>query len=246
MQPKILYQDDDILAINKSAGLLVHGDGKKKEKTKNKTLVNWLEKKFPSIKNVGEKGFVIDGENVDRSGIVHRLDKDTSGVMLVAKTQKGFDCLKEQFKNREIKKTYHLFVYGTPKDSRGIIDKPIGRSGSDFRARSAENRAKGETREAITQYVVKSSSKISGETYSFVHAMPKTGRTHQIRVHFKLIRHPLVGDKMYSKMLVNKLGFDRTALHSAKVQFTNCEGKEIQIEAPYPEDFANALKRFSK
>ena len=234
IQPKILYEDDDILAVDKPAGLLTHSDGK----TKVKTLSDWLVKKYPEAKTVGEMLTMSDGEETDRSGIVHRLDKDTSGVILLAKTQQGFECLKEQFQNHTVKKTYHTFVVGTPRESRGIIDRAIGKKASDFRARSASRSAKGETRDAITQYMVKQS--VDG--VSFVQAMPKTGRTHQIRVHMKVIGHPVVGDPMYGKA-ANTLGFERTALHSYTVQFENVAGETVKVEAPYPADFKAAMKK---
>jgi 23S rRNA pseudouridine1911/1915/1917 synthase len=240
-QPKILYEDADILAVNKPAGLLTHSDGIGKIKT----LSGWLVKKFPEAKTVGELLTMSDGEETDRSGIVHRLDKETSGVILLAKTQKGFECLKEQFLNREIKKVYHAFVVGTPRHMRGIINSPIGKSATDFRARSAQRSARGKTVEAETQYMVRKSNKINGENYSFVQAMPKTGRTHQIRVHMKVIGHPIAGDEMYGKVK-NPLGFKRTALHSFSVEFKNVSGEKIHIEAPYPEDFEKAMDKFAK
>ena len=239
--PTILYEDADILAVNKPAGLLTHSDGR----TKVKTLSEWLVKKFPEAKAVGELLTMSDGEETDRSGIVHRLDKETSGVILLAKTQEGFICLKEQFQNHQIKKTYHAFIVGVPRIERGIMDHPIGKSGTDFRARSASFGAKGETREAITQYMVKKTAKMKDGSYSFVFAMPKTGRTHQIRAHFKALGHPIVGDTLYGKA-GNTLGFSRTALHSFAVEFQNCAGDKIRVEAPYPKDFETALEQLSK
>lgn len=133
------YEDEDIAAINKPSGLMVHGDGKSDEPT----VADWVVRKFPGILGVGEPMEVGEEEFIDRPGIVHRLDKDTSGVMLIAKTKRGFEVLKGQFQNREIKKIYHAFVYGTPKHSRGMIDKPIGRSQHDARLWSAERGARG-------------------------------------------------------------------------------------------------------
>jgi 23S rRNA pseudouridine1911/1915/1917 synthase len=241
VQPKILYEDTDIVVVNKPAGLLTHSDGK----TKVKTLSGWLVKKFPQAQTVGELLTMSDGEETGRSGIVHRLDKDTSGVILLAKTQQGFDCLKEQFQNHQIKKAYHAFIVGEPRVSRGIMDHPIGKSGTDFRARSASFGAKGDTREAVTQYMVKKTVKTKDGSYSFVLAMPKTGRTHQIRAHFKALGHPLIGDSLYGKAK-NSLGFDRTALHAFSIEFENCAGEKIHVEAPYPTDFQIALDNLSK
>lgn len=234
MEPTILYEDEDIAAINKPSGLMVHGDGKSDEPT----VADWVVKKFPNIKGVGEPMEVGGEEFIDRPGIVHRLDKDTSGVMLIAKTEQGFQVLKSQFQNREIKKIYHAFVYGTPKHSRGMIDKQIGRSQHDVRLWSAERGARGNKRDALTRYVVKE----SGQGFAFIQAMPETGRTHQIRVHFKAVHHPLVGDSLYAPTMPQALGFTRTALHARAIEFTNVEGKVVRIEAPYPADFEEALK----
>jgi len=239
MEPTILYEDEDIVAINKPSGLLVHGDGLPAQpgKLDEPTVADWVVKKFPDIHGVGEPMELSEDEFIDRPGIVHRLDKDTSGVMLIAKTDEGFNTLKAQFQNREVKKIYHAFVHGKPKHERGLIDKPIGRSQNNIRQWSAEGTARGMKREAVTRYVVKE----SGHGVSFLQIMPETGRTHQIRVHFKAIRHPLVSDSLYAPTLPQKLGFTRTALHARSIEFTNCEGKTVRVEAPYPEDFEKAF-----
>jgi len=234
MEPTILYEDKDVLAINKPTGLVVHGDGR----TKELTLSDWILKKYPKIKNVGETGRDSKGEEIERSGIVHRLDRETSGVMLVAKTQKAFESLKKQFQEHKIKKIYHAFVFGEIKSDKGTIDRPIGRSSKDFRLRSAQRGAKGETRFAVTDYKVLK----RGGGYSFVEVSPKTGRTHQIRVHFKAISYPLVADSLYAPKRENSLGFTRVALHSYQISFTDLKGKSQTVEAPYPEDFQEALK----
>ena len=241
MEPIILYEDEDILAINKPAGLVVHGDGRSTSlttsKTKERTLVDWLLQKYPGIINVGEPGRTASGETILRSGIVHRLDRETSGVMLVAKTEKAFQNLKEQFQKHEIEKIYHAFVFGELKKRQGTIDRPIGRSSKDFRMRSAQRGARGEMREAITEYKVISANK----NYSFVEVSPKTGRTHQIRVHFKAINYPLVSDSLYAPNCENSLGFKRLALHSYQITFADIKGVSHTVTAPYPEDFDKAL-----
>lgn len=233
MEPTILYEDQDVLAINKPAGLVVHSDGK----TKESNLVEWLLSKYPDIKNVGESWTSQSGEDILRSGIVHRLDRDTSGVMLIAKTEESFKNLKDQFQNHLIKKIYHAFVLGEMKTEKGVIDRPIGRSSKDFRMWSAQRGARGELREAVTEYKVLNRR----DGYTFVEVSPKTGRTHQIRVHFKAISHPLVGDPLYAPTKENKLGFKRTALHSYQVTFSGLDGETHTVVAPYPEDFSSAM-----
>lgn len=238
MSPVILYENEDVVAVNKPAGLIVHGDGK----TVEPTLVDWILKKYPEIKEVGEHGRAANGETIIRSGIVHRLDRDTSGVILVAKTQKSFENLKKQFQNHEIKKIYHAFVVGQMKNLEGTIDRPIGRSNKDFRMWSAQRGARGEMREAVTNYKVITKT----PEYSFVEIYPKTGRTHQIRVHFKAISYPLVCDSLYSPKHKNTLGFERLALHSYEVTFTDLDGEIHTVTAPYPNDFEQAIKSLQK
>lgn len=234
---EVLYEDDDVLAINKPAGLVVHSDGKRDELV----LTNWIEKNYPLIKGVGEPTTLSNSKVIERSGIVHRIDRETSGVMLIAKNQSAFLRLKTQFQNREIGKIYHAFVYGEMKDDDGVVDRPIGRSRKDFRQWSAQRGARGEMREAITHYKVMA----RGGGFSFVEVLPKTGRTHQIRVHFKAINHPIVSDSLYAPKKDKALGFERLALHAFSVEFNLSDGKKIKITAPYPDDFKKALSLIS-
>jgi 23S rRNA pseudouridine1911/1915/1917 synthase len=233
---EILYEDKDILAINKPAGLVVHADGR----TIEPTVADWVLENYPKTKDVGEPITLTDGRILIRPGIVHRLDRDTSGVLLIAKTQKGFDFLKAQFQNREAKKAYHMFVYGRVKNDSGTIDRPIGRSKNDFRMWTAQRGSRGEMRDAVTEYDVLG----RGEGVSFLEARPLTGRTHQIRVHFKAINYAVVSDPLYAPKMPSMLGFTRTALHARSIRFTLLNGKVMKIEAPYPEDFEKAIKTF--
>ncbi len=236
----ILYEDKDIVAVNKPTGIVVHPDGK----SKGPFLTDWIIKNYPKTKNVGEKIETKEYGIIERPGIVHRLDRDTSGVILIAKTKKGHACLKEQFQDRTLIKKYLAFVYGEIKDQYGIINRPIGRSPKDFRRWSATRGARGEMRDAETWYNVFSYR--SG--FSFVEVEPKTGRTHQIRVHFKAINHPIVSDGLYaSERFVDSqpednLGFKRNALHAYSIDFTNTLGKRVLVKAPIPKDFIKALK----
>lgn len=230
---EILYRDKDLLVFNKPAGLITHPDGR----TDEPSLSEWLAKKFPETIGVGEP-FERDGIVIQKPGIVHRLDRETSGAIVVARNQKSFLNLKEQFQNREVRKFYHTFVWGELKNDEGKIDRPIGRNAKDARLWSAQRGAKGAMREALTLYRVL----WRGRGISFVETEPKTGRTHQIRVHFKAINYPVICDKLYSPNRGCVLGFGRTALHSRKIEFKNLAGEIVSVEAPYPADFKKAMK----
>lgn len=239
---KIIYEDKDLLVLNKPRGLMVHGDGRSKEKT----LSDFLVEKYPGIKNVGEPWTSPQGEVIYRPGVVHRLDKDTTGVLIVAKNQETFEFLKKQFQEREIKKTYRAIVFGNIKENDGVIDRPIGRSSKDFRMWSAMRGARGEMRDAVTEFkVLKRFEAINGEgekeTFTYLEAYPKTGRTHQIRVHMKAISHPIVCDNLYAGKRKCALGLSNIALHSYSIEFEMPNRKKTLFEALLPEDFEQAL-----
>ena len=229
---KIIYENEEVLVVNKPAGLVVHSDGK----TNEPTLVDFILENYPNIKDVGEPA-VYDGKEIARPGIVHRIDRETSGVIVIAKTQESFLNLKKQFQDREITKTYNAFLYGVLKDKSGTINLSVGRSKSDFRQWSAQRGARGELREAVTHYKVLEENK----DFTYVEVNPKTGRTHQIRVHFKAIDHPVVCDKLYAPKRACELGFERLALHASTLSFRLQNDEIITVEADLPEDFKQAL-----
>lgn len=233
----IIYEDESVLAVNKPAGLMVHGDGR----TRTATLTDWLLEKYPSIAEVGEPWTDSVGNIIQRPGIVHRIDKETSGVLIIAKNQRTFEYLKQQFKNREVEKVYNAFVYGVLDEKSTTIDMPIGRSKKDFRLWSTGKQARGTLRPAVTAYEVLAQSQAA----SFTEVRPKTGRTHQIRVHFKSIGHPVVCDKRYAPKRDCILGFTRLALHARSVTFSLPNGTTITVEAPLPDDFKHAQKLLS-
>lgn len=239
MEPQIIKEEKDYLAINKPAGLVVHSDGR----TEEKTLCDFLIQKYPEIKGVGEPLELSDGTKIERPGIVHRLDRETSGVMLVARTEEGFSFLKDLFKNREVSKTYHAFVYGNIKEDSLLIDEPIGRSKKDFRQWMSGDKARGNLRPAVTEVEVLKRS--DNRDVTFLEARPRTGRTHQIRVHLKFRNNPIVSDGLYAPNREDLLGFERLALHSYKISFKNKDGQIVEYVADYPDDFEKALKDFS-
>src|SRR3989344_8197646 len=256
MKLSIIYQDNDIVVVNKPAGISVH----KGVAEKGKTLADWLVEKFPEIKMVGDLPADRQVSNL-RPGIVHRLDKDTSGVLVAARNQKSFEFLKNQFQKREVVKKYLALVEGELKNnlptgqaSNGVIALPIGRSASDFRKKLASDSAKGELREAVTEYKVlehlpnvgHSVSNI-GRSYTLVEAYPKTGRTHQIRVHFKAIGHPVVCDSLYGgKRMTCPFGLARHFLHANFLEFVSPFGARLKLGADLPEDLAEVLTRLRK
>lgn len=247
MSPEIIYEDENVLVLNKPSGLVVHDDGKERE-DKEETLCDWVMKEFPEIENVGEP-MDIKGEIIKRPGIVHRLDKETSGVIILAKNQDSFNFLKNQFQERLAKKVYCAVVWGNIKNDSGVVDAPIGRNGKDFRQWSATRGARGLLREAVTEYKVISRFEEDGEKFVFLEVRPKTGRTHQIRVHMKYLNNPIVGDKLYAENRPYVLGFERVALHARSLTIEIPEkslsaGAEVKtFDAPYPEDFLGFITR---
>lgn len=259
MKVKILYEDKNMLVLDKPAGVAVHADART---TKEKTIADFIIENYPTIENVGEPMTVEHGGkkvDIKRPGIVHRLDRETSGVLLVAKNQKTFEILKEQFQNHTIKKIYRAFVYGfvtDPKASlatgkRGIINVPLGRSPKDIRMWTAGRGARPPLRDATTEYIVLDrfmdipNPKVKADhQFSYVEVYPKTGRTHQIRVHMRYINHPVVSDPLYRGAKDLELGMKRLALHALSVTFRLPNGEQKTVEAPLPADFKKAVKTY--
>lgn len=236
----ILFENNDLLIINKPAGLRTHGDGKSEVPT----VVDWVIEKYPDLAGIGEPA-TYDGKVIDRPGIVHRLDEETSGVLVIAKSQDAYLYLKEQFKNRLIQKEYHAFVWGHFKELEGIVDIPIGRNKNDFRRWHAGRGIRGEAKEAQTKWQVnKRFEDEKGEQFSFMHLFPKTGRTHQLRVHMKYLQRPIVSDGLYGPTKPQALGFARVALHAYKLSLSGLDGTKIEVEAPYPADFEEAIAKY--
>lgn len=232
----ILYEDDDMVAINKPWGVMTHPDGHSTEST----VSDWFKDAYPDSKDVGEMQRLVSGEEIARPGVVHRLDRDTSGVLVLAKTDAAHTHLKNAFHEREIEKTYLAFVYGVPKEREGTIDFSIGRSRKDFRLRSAQPKAKGQLREAITHYEVLSEI----GTHALLALRPKTGRTHQLRVHLKAIHRPIVCDPLYAPNQGCDLGFKRLGLHAFRLSVLLLSGEQQVITAPLPEDLRPGLSFF--
>lgn len=257
MEIPVIFENERYVIVDKPAGLVVHSDGK----TAEPALTDWIAEKYPQTLEVGEPLTLSSGEVIKRPGIVHRIDRETSGALVIAKNAEAFAHLKELFKTKRVEKTYHAFVYGTVKKDEDTINRPIGRSRKDFRMWSAQRFARGELREAITDYKVLARGGGEGKegaaaaaapqpnapatTFTFIEVKPRTGRTHQIRVHFKAINHPVVADKLYAPKHKALLGFKRLALHARSIQFVDLDGKTIVAEASYPADFSHAVASLS-
>lgn len=239
MELRILFENDDLVAIDKPAGAMTHPDGVGTEET----VSDWFASRYPKSVNVGETQRLKDGTEIMRPGVVHRLDRDTSGVLVLAKTADAHAFLKNAFQEREAHKFYLAFVYGVMKEPEGFIDFAIGRSRKDFRLRSAQPKAKGRMREAITRYRVLGTNDETG-THSLLEVMPETGRTHQIRVHLKAVHHPIVCDSLYAPKGACDLGFSRLGLHAAKLDLPTPAGERLIIEAPLPPELAAAARKF--
>lgn len=245
LSPQVIYEDGDLLVLNKPAGLITHP---KNISDTQDSVTGWLIEKYPEIKNVGEP-FVASGKEVPRAGVVHRLDKDTSGLLLVAKNNEAFFYLKKLFQDKKVKKHYLSLVNDRPKKSKGVISSPLGRIGLKRTTKIIGNKLI-DKKEAETEYKVLKTYSLPARPagglanrYSLLEVVPKTGRTHQIRVHLNSIGTPVAGDPVYGfKRAVPPPGLDRLFLHAYKLEFTSPSGKQLVIESDLPQDLQNILK----
>jgi 23S rRNA pseudouridine1911/1915/1917 synthase len=245
MNIDILFENEHLVAVNKPAGLMVHNTGH----TEEPTVVDWFLAKCPEAKGVGEMQLSQKGVPLERSGVVHRLDKETSGILLLAKNQEAFLHLKKQFHDRLVKKEYRAFVYGAVRERWGTVDRSIGRSTKDFRLRSAQHGARGMLRPSVTLWECIGVGRYEQEYFSYMKLMPKTGRTHQLRVHLQAIGRPIVQDLLYAKaerVKSNNLGFDRLALHAHILELTMQDGEQQRFIAPLPQLFEEAAERIAQ
>jgi 23S rRNA pseudouridine1911/1915/1917 synthase len=244
MDPEILYEDADVIVINKPAGLIMHSDGR----TLEPSVAEWMLAKYPASAEVGEPWTSPQGAVIARPGIVHRLDRGTSGVVILAKTQEAYSYLKGQFQGRTAEKAYRTLVYGNPPAEQGVIEAEIVRIRSTPPrwgvAREGEERTH---RAAITAWKVlaRGSDSESGEKVAYLEAKPKTGRTHQIRVHLKHLGYPVICDPLYAKGRPCLFGFARPALHAFALSIELLSGERRTFEAPLPVDFETALSQIS-
>lgn len=218
----ILYEDDSLLVVDKPPGLVVHpGSGRT-----GGTLAAGLLFRFPELDGVGQ---------ADRWGLVHRLDKETSGVLVVARTPESYAALTEMIRRHEVKRVYRALVYGVFTAPTGSIEAPIGRDPTRPTRRAVVPDGKA----ATTHYEVQ--AEYPGDDVTLLSVMLETGRTHQIRVHMAAIDHPVVGDKTYGQRK-GKVGSPRVFLHASNLEFVHpVTGIEISVESPLPDDLHAVL-----
>lgn len=241
MELKIIYQDENILVVDKPPSIIVFPEKPLGEKT----LIDFLLKEFPYLKKVGKP---------PRYGIVHRLDKETSGILLVAKNNGSLSFLQGQFRDREVVKKYVALVNGKLKKIKGEIETLIGRSPKNRMKQKVyfplSPEAKGKRR-AVTKYRILNYfyqiSRKGKNHYTLVEAMPKTGRKHQIRTHLNYLGYPLAGDKLYSfknQILPEKL--KRHFLHANFLRIKLIGGKEKEFSSQLPKDLKDVLDKLDE
>lgn len=225
---KIIFEDSDLLVIDKPTGLTVN----RSETTKGDTLQDWIDSKF-NLKSSDE-------EFNSRSGIVHRIDKETSGILIIARSPRAFENLQKQFKERVVNKTYVALAHGK-LTGEGEINIPVGRlpwNRTRFGVLAGG-------REALTKYKVLSNFKIGKDEVSLVEAYPKTGRTHQIRVHLKYLNHPIFADELYAGRKTARSDrkiLPRLFLHAKKISFLHpTTGKRMEFESDLPQELKDLI-----
>ncbi len=236
MHPKIpiIFENSHVVVIDKPVGIIAHPDGRQEEYT----IANWMKDTY-KVEGVGDK---------EREGIVHRIDRETSGVLILAKDQIAFTTLKRQFHDHLTRKVYRAIVEGSIRHETGMISLPLARAKSDFRKRTVVDMfsedMRGEEREAITRYKVLERVTKDDKSYSYVEVYPLTGRTHQIRAHFRGIRHPIIGDDLYGSTKGRDTA-PRSMLHAHTLHIQipkDNEGfEERTFMAPIPDDMQKTL-----
>jgi len=234
MEPKIIYEDEVLLVLDKPAGWVVD---KSTTSAKNPVIETWLKQNY---------SYEISTTTPLRSGVVHRLDKETSGVLLIAKTKKAQEFLQRQFKARKVEKEYLTLIHGKLFPKEGIIKLPVGRlpwNKTHFGILPGG-------RESQTGYRVMDYYKKNEQLLTLVSVKPKTGRTHQIRIHFKYLNHPLVSDSLYTGRKLSRedrLWCPRLFLHARKIRFSHpVTLKKVEFAAKLPADLGRVLQNLQK
>ncbi len=245
MDPKIVFEDEEILIIDKLAGIVVN----RAESVKGETVQDWVEEKQKTVdspprfaeRGRGRQKTESLSDFVRRAGIVHRLDKETSGLLIIAKTSEGFSNLQNQFKERKVEKHYLALVHGKVEPKEGEIRAPVGRL--PWQREKFGVLAGG--REARSKYQTRSSFRYQDSDYTLLEIKPETGRTHQIRVHLKYWGHPVVADDKYAGRKTNRKDREwcpRLFLHASFIAFTHPKtGKRVEFSFSLPQDLKKAF-----
>lgn len=235
LTPKVVKKTKDYVIIEKPSGLLVHVTSKNEPVT----LVDWLIKKYPEIKKIADPESLKKRDKIYRPGIVHRLDKDVSGLMLIALNQDAFDYYKEQFKKKLIKKEYVALVYGKLPQPHDMIEFEISRKSTGGKMAS-HPKGSGKGKPAQTEYKVLQEF----QKFSQVKINLHTGRTNQIRVHFMALKNPVAGDELYNiKSMKAKVHIPRILLHAHTLEFTDQSGQVQKFESEPPQEFEDVIKQ---
>lgn len=257
---RIIHTEPEYLVIEKPAGILVHhpkvAERRIEDDRMDPSVVDWVLTSHPEVAAVGDRGPAgeppdqLAVSSVERPGIVHRLDRDTSGVLVIARTQAFFDYLKGCFQRHEVVKTYWALVWGVPP-RLGTINAPIGLKSGTTKHSVNLNRGLGSDgrrgsrnlkmiRPALTDYRTLESFRSPYGEFSLVELTPKTGRTHQLRVHMASIGHPIVGDALYTRRK-DPWNISRHFLHAASIEFTLPDGKRVRFDADLPPELERVL-----
>lgn len=263
----IIYEDADIIVLNKQAGISVHPSINEPKGT----IANALIAKYPELKDVGDPSTSSGQENL-RPGIIHRLDKDTSGLLVIARNQKTFEFLKKEWQDGRVIKKYLALVWGHLKSEKGVIESELARSPKDFRKRVVVNPVRNRARagapegpmgRAVSNGVKPGKNALVGKLavteykvvkkfrdFSLVEVSPKTGRMHQIRVHMASLGHSIAGDKVYGKNKPVPEGLSRQFLHAYYLSFRlpgqDSLSRKLAFESDLPNDLSSVLTKLSK
>ena len=233
MEPKIIFEDEELLILDKPSGWIVNDAQTVGEQP---VVQKWLEANFD---------YELSAESELRSGIVHRLDKETSGILLVAKTQGSFDNLQAQFKNRQVEKSYQALIHGKLELKEGGISVPVGR----LPWRRDRFGVIPGGRESETKYKAKGYFEFDKKVYTLVDLYPKTGRTHQIRIHLKYLGHPIVSDTFYAgrkSARADRKWCPRLFLHASNISFEHpSQNKKVFFETALPIELSQVLDKLT-
>lgn len=229
MHIPVIFEDSNILVINKPSGLVVHpfdfGD--------EYTLLNFLHEKYAEMFEIKNEIILQDKRVVPLGGIVHKLDRETSGVMVIAKNKRTFDELQKQFLEHITTKEYIALVEGMVEEKHFVIDTPLGREKKSYKQTTIKEKMRGVGNQAITEVTVLEADKNKNTTR--VQLLPKTGRTHQLRAHMASIGHPIIGDIAYGSTIPSP----RIMLHAKRLSF-NLNGQDYNFETKVPPFFEKA------